>query len=140
MKQQYSISQGICRHRWLYSIQSHMCLKAISKISGLCQSSIFSSAFVWSPYPALQTKSMAVTFFKNYLNNISSPTYSQKLATTPSRCGVVSLAFEPAQTFPSFPQGSVVEVNLFSLWVKCGLRNGFYWPMWRFSEFICIVK
>lgn len=64
----------------------------------------------------------------------------QKLATTPSRCGITSLLFESVQTFPSFAQGSVVEVHVFSLWVKCGLRNGFSWPMWRFSEFRCIVK
>lgn len=45
-----------------------------------------------------------------------------------------------SRSFLPFHQGSMVEGNVFSLWVRCGLRNGLYWPMWRCSEFICIVK
>lgn len=71
-------------------------------------------------------------FFKNDTNNISGPSDSQHLSCTSSRCKGMSLDFQLEQTVLT-AQGSIVKVNLFSLWVKCGLRNKLYWPMWGYK-------
>lgn len=74
-----------------------------------------------------------VLFFKNDTNNISGPSDSQNLSCTSSRCKGMSVDFELEQTVLT-AQGSIVKVNLFSLWVKCGLRNKLYWPMWGYKD------
>lgn len=101
---------------------------------------IFPSAFSQSLFLTLQEKPVTDCISQMTPTIFQVPHTLQYLATTPSRCGVMSLPFVPKQTFLPFQQGSVVKINVFSLWVECDLRNELYWPMWRCSEFRCVVK
>lgn len=110
-----------------------MCLKTfLSSVDDA--SSLFSLLpFHNYPSPTWQKIPMAAFVFQKWYQQYFRSLRLLEPFCTSSRCKVMSLAFQLEQTVLT-AQGNIVKVNLLSLWVKCGLRNQLYWPMWGYKD------
>lgn len=101
----------------MYSLLKLICLTNTSMINGLCQFFIPPSAFSWLPFSHLMKETYGRFIFQKWQQQyFRSLILFQNFASTSSRYRVMSLPFEPRQTFLT-AQGIMVEVNVFSLWV-----------------------